>query len=51
MQNILSLFLASNALGNANLFFKDVGTGVKEFFYKPAEGFVNGPLEGGKGIF
>jgi vacuolar protein sorting-associated protein 13A/C len=27
-----------------------VGTGVKDFFYKPFEGFVDGPLEGGRGV-
>ena len=29
----------------------DIGTGVKDFFYKPIDGFVNGPIEGGKGIY
>ena len=28
----------------------DIGTGVKDFFYRPMEGFVDGPIEGGKGI-
>lgn len=27
-----------------------MGTGVKDFFYKPIEGFVDGPIEGGKGL-
>mmetsp|Transcript_21084 Transcript_21084/g.32669 ORF Transcript_21084/g.32669 Transcript_21084/m.32669 type:complete len:98 (+) Transcript_21084:1651-1944(+) len=42
--------MASNALGNANLLVSDIGTGMKDFFYKPKEGLVNGPLECGKGI-
>jgi len=28
----------------------DIGMGAKDFFYKPREGFVDGPLEGGKGL-
>jgi hypothetical protein len=26
------------------------GTGFKEFYYKPKEGFIKGPIEGGKGL-
>ena len=50
MKNILGLFLSTAALGNMNLFVADIGTGVKDFFYKPIEGFVDGPIEGGKGL-
>ena len=32
------------------MFIKDLGTGVKDFFYLPKEGFVNGPLQGGRGL-
>lgn len=27
-----------------------LGTGIKEFFTKPIDGFVEGPIEGGYGI-
>lgn len=50
MKNVLGLFLSSAALGNMNLLAQDIGTGVKDFFYRPAEGFVDGPIEGGKGL-
>jgi len=50
MKNVLGLFLSSAALGNMNLLVQDIGTGVKDFFYRPAEGFVDGPIEGGKGL-
>jgi len=33
-----------------NLLAHDLGTGFKDFFYKPIEGFINGPIEGGKGL-
>ncbi len=47
---IFSFLSSTNLLGNINLFFHDIGTGAKDFFYKPIEGFVDGPIEGGKGI-
>ena len=50
MKNVLGLFLSTAALGNMNLLAQDLGTGVKDFFYRPAEGFVDGPIEGGKGL-
>ena len=53
IKNILGIFnflSSTNLLGNMNLFFHDIGTGAKDFFYKPIEGFVDGPIEGGKGI-
>ena len=33
-----------------NLLFHDIANGAKDVFYKPIEGFVEGPLEGGKGL-
>jgi vacuolar protein sorting-associated protein 13A/C len=27
-----------------------LGTGVKDFFYKPISGIIRGPIEGGKGL-
>lgn len=50
MKNVLGLFLSTAALGNMNLLAQDIGTGVKDFFYRPIEGFVDGPIEGGKGL-
>ena len=50
INNVLRLFLSTAALGNMNLLAQDLGTGVKDFFYKPIEGFVDGPIEGGKGL-
>jgi vacuolar protein sorting-associated protein 13A/C len=50
IRNVLGLFLSSSLLGNMNLVAHDLGTGFKDLYYKPVEGFINGPLEGGKGI-
>jgi hypothetical protein len=50
MKNVFSLLSSTNALGNLNLLSHDIGTGVKDFFYKPIEGFVDGPIEGGRGL-
>jgi hypothetical protein len=41
---------ASSLIGNPIKFTKDILTGVKDFYYKPIEGFVEGPLEGIKGL-
>ena len=38
-------------LGTPVNLIKSLGTGVKDFFQKPAKGIVNGPLEGAKGIY
>ncbi len=48
--NILQLVGASNVLGNPISFYNSIGTGFKDFFFKPMEGFVDGPIEGGKGL-
>ena len=37
-------------LGDPVSFISHIGTGVKDFYYEPKKGFINGPLEGGKGI-
>ena len=50
IKNLLSLCLSTRALGNMNLLAHDLGSGFKDFFYKPYEGFVDGPIEGGKGF-
>lgn len=52
--NTLKIF---NMLGHADFvgnpigLFQNISTGVTDLFEKPVEGFVKGPLEGGKGIF
>ena len=38
-------------LGTPVNLIKSLGTGVKDFFQKPAEGMISGPLEGVKGIY
>jgi len=37
-------------LGNPVNLMKNIGTGFKDLFVKPANGFVRGPLQGFKGI-
>lgn len=49
-RNILSILGASSLIGNPIQLANNVSTGVKDFFYKPIEGFVEGPIEGGKGL-
>ena len=38
-------------LGSPVNLVKGFGTGVKDFFQKPVEGIINGPLEGIKGVY
>jgi vacuolar protein sorting-associated protein 13A/C len=49
-KNFFNLLGSSNILGNPTNFVNHMGTGVQDFFYKPIEGMMKGPLEGGKGI-
>jgi len=49
-RNLLSILGASSLIGNPIQLVNNVSTGVKDFFYKPIEGFVEGPIEGGKGL-
>ena len=49
-QNVFTMIGSSNILGNPVNFVNHLGTGVQDFFYKPIEGIVKGPLEGGKGL-
>lgn len=50
MKNVFTMLMSTNFLFNLNLLKQDVGTGAKDFFYKPYEGFIDGPMEGGKGL-
>ena len=45
-----SLIGHSNILGNPIGLLNDLGTGVVDFFYEPAQGMVNGPISAGEGI-
>ena len=37
-------------IGNPTDFVNTLGTGAKEFYYAPKEGFMQGPLQGGLGL-
>lgn len=39
-----------NIIGNPISLFKNISTGIQAFKDKPSEGFVEGPLEFGRGI-
>ena len=48
---IMKIGVNIEILGTPVNLVKSLGTGVKDFFIKPAEGIVEGPLEGVKGIY
>ena len=41
---------STDLLGNPTDFVNHLGTGAKQFYYAPKEGFMQGPLQGGIGI-
>lgn len=45
-----SLIGHSNILGNPIGLLNDLGTGVVDFFYEPAQGIVNGPISATQGL-
>lgn len=47
---LLSLIGHAEILGNPIGLLNKLGTGVKDFFYEPAQGIVHGPLSAGKGF-
>ena len=49
LTQILSIFGAIDILGNPINLFKSFGTGINDFFTKPIEGIVKGPLDGFEG--
>ena len=49
LTEVLTIVGAIDVLGNPSNLFKSLGTGVKEFFTKPIEGIVRGPLDGVEG--
>ena len=48
--NALNFLGASNLIGNPVAFINTLGTGVKDFYYEPVNGFMKGAREGGIGI-
>lgn len=46
----LKLFGSLNIIGNPIGLFKNLSTGVVDLIAMPANGFIQGPLEGGRGI-
>jgi len=49
LSKIFRIFGAADFLGNPNNLVKNLGTGFKDFFQKPIEGVLRGPLDGFKG--
>ena len=49
-RNLFSILGASSLIGNPIQLVNNVSSGVKDFFYKPIEGLIEGPIEGGKGF-
>lgn len=50
MRQLYKVFGSLNILGNPVSLFRNISTGFKDLKDKPAEGFVQGPLEFGKGL-
>jgi len=46
----MKLIGSTDLLGNPTDFVNTLGTGAKQFYYAPKEGFMQGPLQGGLGI-
>ncbi len=51
IRTALKLIGSIDLIGNPIKLFHTIATGVKDFFYKPIEGFVHGPLQGSTGVF
>jgi len=49
LKKIFHIFGAADFLGNPNNLVKNLGSGFKDFFQKPIEGVLRGPLDGFKG--
>eukprot|EP01088_Endostelium_zonatum_P014922 TRINITY_DN3449_c0_g1_i2.p1 TRINITY_DN3449_c0_g1~~TRINITY_DN3449_c0_g1_i2.p1 ORF type:complete len:3344 (+),score=882.14 TRINITY_DN3449_c0_g1_i2:209-10240(+) len=50
IRQIFGLIGSADFLGAPVSFVNNIGTGVKDFFYEPAQGIVRSPTEFGKGI-
>ena len=51
LSQIMKLVVNTEILGTPINLFQSIGSGVKDFFRKPFDGIVQGPLEAMKGIF
>jgi len=51
IKTALKLIGSIDFIGNPIKFFHTIATGVKDFFYKPIQGFVQGPLQGSTGVY
>jgi vacuolar protein sorting-associated protein 13A/C len=49
--NLMKLGANIEILGTPLNLVKSLGTGVKDFFQKPVQGILKGPLDGAKGVF
>ena len=49
--NLMKIDANIEILGTPLNLVKSLGTGVKDFFVKPAEGIIHGPLDGAKGVY
>ena len=50
IRQLYKVFGSLNIIGNPVSLFRNVSTGFKDLKDKPSEGFVEGPLEFGKGL-
>lgn len=48
--NVLKFVGSSDLFGNPTDFVNTLGTGARQFYYAPREGFMQGPLQGGIGL-
>jgi vacuolar protein sorting-associated protein 13A/C len=48
--NVVKLLGSSDLIGNPVNFVNTLGTGLKDVYYAPRDGFMQGPLQGGIGI-
>jgi vacuolar protein sorting-associated protein 13A/C len=49
--NLMKIGVNIEILGTPLNLVKSLGTGVKDFFQKPVQGMLKGPLDGAKGLF
>ena len=49
--NLMKIGANMEILGTPLNLIKSLGTGVKDFFQKPAKGIIHGPLDGAKGLY
>ncbi len=49
-ETVMGFILSSNIIGNPVKFFGRISNGINDLVDKPAQGFLEGPIEGGIGI-